>query len=1130
MVTKRTRFWLVCVLALVMLLSCGTFAGLTLREASAAEGEPDHKVAYYMQAYKMYSTVNGKNNQVENVGLPEDIGIKTLNGKYQYTTNNRYNNSANDSPAGGLHPESATGDYGGDGRLWGVYYDPALGLQHYDIDAVQVSEDSPLYGTPYETAIAVNKDNAPLTFKFELDDDTALYDVVIGVNAYQFGTASWGGMNNGVERTGDVYVNGEAEARASFDNMAYSTYVVLNDVHAVYEDTDGDGTEDSYILTLTVKAHDAAGTQRPAVSFISVADASSTEPAFLSADSMVINTDVDDDTLPSTIPVLTTAGELEVPVRWTDTGAFDNADNRFLLNTVEVGGVVTVSGYEYEVTVPVQFIEDNVYYYMNAAKDTAPQPMIVNKTFDAIKEGSSGTMRNDVMFQQATDGTWGGVAGTYGYIDDVNGGDYGWKYQSVYSENPYASFHRSDNYVSLEGQQVRAIEYKFTDLPVGEYTIYVGTREPDNWGGSRTMRVYANGEDLGDFTTAGYTNSISSFAFEQTEEGAPLELTVYGNVNSDGDAEDVFVGFVVITEYKEPASDVNYGDDTDQTYFLNAGDASGSRVDGIGRPYYQTTFSRAFNEPEGGAVVRDETGMAWGYYYTEDMAEGYYASAGSGDTPYSSMLYTNIDAADREMIFKFELPDAQKTYDVVIGFSNTWSTDNGNNRGANIFVNHGASPSALVTNLGYNKAVHLSGVTAEALDPDTDLENILTISLQKPNTQSGSEPTVSFISIRETGKDAVYIPGTEIACAIEIDAAALPAEAEVLTTAGMQSVPVEWTDASGFGDGTKKYFLGSFGAEGTVAFGDKTYSVHADFIYVNTEGAYYYIDTTIVDENGNTFLPPLAQAAFDAMAGNGLLLNGKADGKADDNGWGNTNVNDTTHYNGYSENPYHSVMESTEAESGLYYLMYDFTDLPAGDYLVQIGVQDPWGPRPSDVLVNGESLGTFNTVTGTDTMTSYLFTQKTDGALVSLDMTGVDGQLAGFIVIRAVDASDTAESISVSTNADNYFFTLGTDIDLTGLTILVDMGDYEYVRTVTADMISGYDANKLGMQTVTVTYAGQTASYNVTVYEAPEKEDDDKDDAAGGCSGAIAGASFAALGAALLACAAALVVRKRKKS
>ena len=89
------------------------------------------------------------------------------------------------------------------------------------------------------------------------------------------------------------------------------------------------------------------------------------------------------------------------------------------------------------------------------------------------------------------------------------------------------------------------------------------------------------------------------------------------------------------------------------------------------------------------------------------------------------------------------------------------------------------------------------------------------------------------------------------------------------------------------------------------------------------------------------------------------------------------------------------------------------------------------------------------------------------------------------------------------------------------------MGTYNYVRTVTEDMVSGYDADAVGEQKITITYAGQTAEYTVTVYEAPEGEDSANSggDGGSGCGSAVFGGGIALIAL----CGGLIAFRRRKK-
>ena len=79
-----------------------------------------------------------------------------------------------------------------------------------------------------------------------------------------------------------------------------------------------------------------------------------------------------------------------------------------------------------------------------------------------------------------------------------------------------------------------------------------------------------------------------------------------------------------------------------------------------------------------------------------------------------------------------------------------------------------------------------------------------------------------------------------------------------------------------------------------------------------------------------------------------------------------------------------------------------------------------------------------------------------------------------------VSVTDTVKSISLNgTNPSTVKY--GEALDLSGVTIAVTKGSGTTTENVTSSMISGYDKTKLGKQTVTITYGGQTTTFDVTV-------------------------------------------------
>jgi hypothetical protein len=73
----------------------------------------------------------------------------------------------------------------------------------------------------------------------------------------------------------------------------------------------------------------------------------------------------------------------------------------------------------------------------------------------------------------------------------------------------------------------------------------------------------------------------------------------------------------------------------------------------------------------------------------------------------------------------------------------------------------------------------------------------------------------------------------------------------------------------------------------------------------------------------------------------------------------------------------------------------------------------------------------------------------------------------------------------MNSNPNSTEIKYGEDLDLTGATIKVQKISGEYIIVVTDSMISGYDKNKSGVQSVIVNYEGETTNFSVKVGEKP---------------------------------------------
>ena len=79
----------------------------------------------------------------------------------------------------------------------------------------------------------------------------------------------------------------------------------------------------------------------------------------------------------------------------------------------------------------------------------------------------------------------------------------------------------------------------------------------------------------------------------------------------------------------------------------------------------------------------------------------------------------------------------------------------------------------------------------------------------------------------------------------------------------------------------------------------------------------------------------------------------------------------------------------------------------------------------------------------------------------------------------------TLESIAVTTNPTKVEYVVGDELDTTGLVVTASYSDGT-TQVVTGYELSGYDKTVAGTQTVTVTYEGKTATFEVVVKTAEE--------------------------------------------
>ena len=115
--------------------------------------------------------------------------------------------------------------------------------------------------------------------------------------------------------------------------------------------------------------------------------------------------------------------------------------------------------------------------------------------------------------------------------------------------------------------------------------------------------------------------------------------------------------------------------------------------------------------------------------------------------------------------------------------------------------------------------------------------------------------------------------------------------------------------------------------------------------------------------------------------------------------------------------------------------------------------------------VENDMISGFNTTTEGEKEVTITYTEN-----------GVTKQTSYSITVK-----DAVTGIGIKTNPNKTQYKYGEELDLTGATISVVKGSGTVEIPVTEDMVSGYDKEKLGEQTIKVTYGGEETTFKVNV-------------------------------------------------
>ena len=124
--------------------------------------------------------------------------------------------------------------------------------------------------------------------------------------------------------------------------------------------------------------------------------------------------------------------------------------------------------------------------------------------------------------------------------------------------------------------------------------------------------------------------------------------------------------------------------------------------------------------------------------------------------------------------------------------------------------------------------------------------------------------------------------------------------------------------------------------------------------------------------------------------------------------------------------------------------------------------------------------------TGTASVSGGSFSSDLpDEYIVPTDKTLVKNETTGLWELGTLAVT----SIAITTAPTKTTYTAGDELDLTGIVITATYND-ETTATVSSDdvTVTGFDSEAAGTQTITVTYEGKTATFEVTVEAAAEEE------------------------------------------
>lgn len=656
------------------------------------------------------------------------------------------------------------------------------------------------------------------------------------------------------------------------------------------------------------------------------------------------------------------------------------------------------------------------------------------------------------------------------------------------------------NFLKLSAGQ--NVTQKVTGVPEGAYWLNVYAKADSTISTSGSAVLRANDEET----------TIETYG-EYTEVSIPVNVATDGIVDIEVDANGIR-GSLCLDNFS-----LQY-DGSNLLYFVDAGDHDPTTLSSGDRfGQYNSVTDQMYS-------VDSVSGNKWGLL-TFDTDPKISSPNGDSKAAYTEYQRANLnnganDGLDKKVSFRyahgqtesgispryvkyaFTLPAGK--YEIEAGVGNSWG-NSGN--------------PALYTGIGINRSnTNNENLTLlEDVQKDKALTGTITL-------DSDTEEFVVAILSEDATINLNYIKISEVESALEeIVIKELPNKLEYNTNEDMDldglNVVAKYDDGSEKELAESNFSVSGFNSDRaatrtlTVSYMENGVTATKTFSVDVLELGYFVDagDITISTVNDGDAFGKYNSGITDQ------IYNGEATGfkwgvvtSEDDINLGDPTYQNTTYQRisgnlgGTDKKEYFRYADGQDA-AGIdpRYVKYAFT-LPAGEYKIEAGVGNAWGNSANPELYTGTGINASNQDNSNLTLLDSL-----DEALTPYGGTGilsgkvtVDEDTEEFIVallssdvtinlnyikISALTSEKTVEKLVINQMPNKIRYANGELFEMDGLSVTAyyDDGTTDDV-VITEDMLTGFDANTAGKQTVTITYSGKTTIFNVTVDEKIKDE------------------------------------------